>query len=109
VDPPPEATLRRTGPTTPPRPPAKCGIEATFVDITDLAAVHAAVRPNTRVVHTELVADPGLRVADLAALADFARGAGVGRRPHRRSGRSPTGPRSLAFLRTHHPPWSTAS
>jgi cystathionine beta-lyase/cystathionine gamma-synthase len=57
--------------------PAKLGIEATFVDISDLDAVRAAVRPNTRLVHTELVANPDLRVADVPALASIARAAGA--------------------------------
>ena len=49
--------------------PAKLGIEVDLVDITDLDAVRAAVRPNTRLVHTEVVANPDLRVADVSALA----------------------------------------
>jgi cystathionine beta-lyase/cystathionine gamma-synthase len=57
--------------------PAKLGIEATLVDITDLDAVRAAVRPNTRLIHTELVANPDLRVADIPALAGIARQAGA--------------------------------
>jgi methionine-gamma-lyase len=57
--------------------PAKLGIEATFVDITDLDAVRSAVRPNTRLIHTELIANPDLRVADLPALAAIARTAGA--------------------------------
>jgi len=52
--------------------PAKLGIEVDFVDITDLDAVRAAVRPNTRLIHTEVIANPDLRVADIAALADVA-------------------------------------
>ena len=49
--------------------PAKLGIEVDFVDITDLDAVRAAVRPNTRLLHTEVIANPDLRVADIPALA----------------------------------------
>jgi len=52
--------------------PAKLGIEATFVDITDLAAVRAAVRPSTRLIHTEVIANPDVRVADIASLAGIA-------------------------------------
>ncbi|KRF15544.1 cystathionine gamma-lyase [Nocardioides sp. Soil797] len=52
--------------------PAKLGIEVDFVDITDLDAVRAAVRPTTRLVHTEVIANPDLRVADVAALAQIA-------------------------------------
>jgi methionine-gamma-lyase len=57
--------------------PAKLGIQATLVDITDLDAVRAAIRPTTRLIHTELIANPDLRVADLAALAQLAHDAGA--------------------------------
>jgi cystathionine beta-lyase/cystathionine gamma-synthase len=57
--------------------PAKLGIEVDFVDITDLDAVRAAVRPTTRLIHTEVIANPDLRVADLPALADIAHDAGA--------------------------------
>ncbi|MGC4932487.1 trans-sulfuration enzyme family protein [Gordonia sp. DT30] len=53
--------------------PRKYGIDATFVDVTDLEAVAAAVRPNTRMVVTEAIANPTTKVADIAALADIAR------------------------------------
>ena len=57
--------------------PAKLGIKVDFVDITDLDAVQAAVRPNTRLIHTEVIANPDLRVADVAALAGIAHAAGA--------------------------------
>lgn len=57
--------------------PAKYGISATFVDITDLDAVRAAMRPETRLVHTEVVANPTTEVADVAALAGIAHEAGA--------------------------------
>lgn len=38
--------------------PQKYGIEATFVDVADLDAVRAAIRPNTRLVHVETIANP---------------------------------------------------
>lgn len=57
--------------------PAKMGVEVTFVDITDLDAVRAAVRPNTRLIHTEVIANPDLRVADVRALAQIAHEAGA--------------------------------
>ncbi|GAA3688898.1 trans-sulfuration enzyme family protein [Gordonia hankookensis] len=57
--------------------PRKYGIEATFVDVTDLDAVRAAVRPSTRLLITEAVANPTTKVADIAALADIAHGAGA--------------------------------
>jgi cystathionine beta-lyase/cystathionine gamma-synthase len=57
--------------------PAKLGIEVDFVDITDLDAVRAAVRPNTRLIHTEAIANPDLRVADIAQLARIAHDGGA--------------------------------
>jgi methionine-gamma-lyase len=57
--------------------PTKLGIEVDFVDITDLDAVRAAIRRNTQLVHTEVIANPDLRVADIAALADIAHAAGA--------------------------------
>ena len=52
--------------------PQKLGIEVDFVDITDLDQVRAAVRQNTKLVHTEVIANPDLRVADIPALAGIA-------------------------------------
>lgn len=57
--------------------PRKYGIEATFVDITDLDAVRAALRPDTRLVITEVIANPTTKVADIAALAEITHGAGA--------------------------------
>ena len=57
--------------------PQKYGIEATFVDISDLAAVQAAMRPNTRLVHAETIANPTTKVADIAALAAIAHAHGT--------------------------------
>ncbi|WHU45189.1 aminotransferase class I/II-fold pyridoxal phosphate-dependent enzyme [Gordonia sp. L191] len=52
--------------------PRKYGIEASFVDVTDLDAVAAAVRPTTRMLVTEAIANPTTKVADIAALAEIA-------------------------------------
>lgn len=57
--------------------PTKLGIDVDFVDITDLDAVRAAVRTNTRLIHTEAIANPDLRVADIAALAQIAHASGA--------------------------------
>ncbi len=57
--------------------PQKLGIEVDFVDITDLDAVRAAVRPHTRLVHAEVIANPDLRVADISALAQITHDAGA--------------------------------
>jgi methionine-gamma-lyase len=55
----------------------RLGIETTFVDATDAAAVRAALRPGTRAVYAETIANPTMTVADLPALAEVAREAGV--------------------------------
>jgi methionine-gamma-lyase len=52
--------------------PAKAGITATLVDINEPAAVEAAITPQTRVIYTESIANPTLRVADIPLLADIA-------------------------------------
>ena len=48
------------------------GIESSFVDTADLAAVEAAVRPETRVLLVETPANPTLKVTDLAGCAEIA-------------------------------------
>jgi cystathionine gamma-lyase len=53
------------------------GIEATFLDMTDPAAVRAALRPNTRLVWMETPSNPMLKIFDIAAIAEIARKAGV--------------------------------
>ena len=44
------------------------GIEVSFVDATDVAAVEAALQPNTRLVFVETIANPATQIADLAAI-----------------------------------------
>ena len=52
--------------------PAKCGIKTTFVDITDAEAVAAAITHRTRLVFTESISNPTLRLAHMPRLADIA-------------------------------------
>ena len=52
--------------------PGRYGIEATFVDVTDLDAVRAAMRPETKLVCVEAIANPTTKVADIAAIAGIA-------------------------------------
>jgi len=49
------------------------GIETTFVDVTDTAALAAAMRPTTKLVWIESPTNPKLRVADIAAIATIAK------------------------------------
>ncbi len=53
------------------------GVETTFVPATDVAAWRAALRPNTRLLFLETPSNPLIEVADIAALAGVARGAGA--------------------------------
>ena len=50
----------------------RLGIETTFVDPADPKAFAAAIRPETKLLYTEIVANPSGTVADIAALADVA-------------------------------------
>jgi len=52
---------------------AKSGLEASYVDMTDLGAVRAAVRPSTRLVWVETPSNPLMKITDLAGLAAIAR------------------------------------
>ncbi|WP_263145841.1 PLP-dependent aspartate aminotransferase family protein [Pseudomonas sp. RIT-PI-AD] len=56
---------------------SRFGIEATLVDIGDLAAVAAAITPRTRLIYTETASNPLVRVSDVPALADLAHRHGV--------------------------------
>lgn len=53
------------------------GVSYTPVRLTDVAAVRAAVTPATRMIWCETPTNPLLSVADIAALAEIAHGAGV--------------------------------
>jgi cystathionine gamma-lyase len=53
------------------------GLDATFVDFTDLAAVEAAIQPATRMLWVETPTNPLLRVIDLEAVARLARRRGL--------------------------------
>lgn len=53
------------------------GIQVSLVDTSDPEQVRAALRPNTRLIYVETPANPILRVADIAALAQIARAAGA--------------------------------
>ena len=53
------------------------GIAADFVDLTDLAAVRAAVRPNTKMIWIETPTNPLLDIVDLQGVAEIAQAAGA--------------------------------
>jgi cystathionine gamma-synthase len=53
------------------------GLEVTYVDIADLEAVRAALRPRTRLLWVETPSNPMLKVSDIAALVTIAHAAGA--------------------------------
>ncbi len=48
------------------------GVEVTLVDFSDLDAVRAAIRPNTKLVYTETISNPLMEVIDIPAIAALA-------------------------------------
>ena len=53
------------------------GLGVSFVDLSDAAALHAAVRPDTRLIWVETPTNPLLKLVDLAAVAKLARSRGI--------------------------------
>jgi len=53
------------------------GLDASFVDTSDLAAIEAAIRPETKAIIMETPTNPLLKVSDIAALAKIAKAKGV--------------------------------
>jgi cystathionine beta-lyase/cystathionine gamma-synthase len=53
------------------------GLTFTYVDTTDLAAVSAAIRPETKLVHIETPTNPMMSVTDIRAVADVCHAKGV--------------------------------
>ncbi|WP_226675276.1 bifunctional cystathionine gamma-lyase/homocysteine desulfhydrase [Mesobacillus jeotgali] len=51
----------------------RIGIESTFVDTTDLEAVKAAIKPNTKALYIETPTNPLLKVTDIKACAELAK------------------------------------
>ena len=53
------------------------GITTTFVDPTDTDAFKKAITPKTRVLYTEVLGNPTLKIADIRALSKLARAEGL--------------------------------
>jgi cystathionine gamma-synthase len=53
------------------------GLVVSFVDMTDLSAVKAALRPTTRLIWTETPSNPTIAITDLKAVAAIAKSAGA--------------------------------
>jgi len=56
---------------------ARWKLDTTFVDMTDVAAVRAAMRANTRLVWVETPSNPLWKITDIAAIGEIARAAGA--------------------------------
>lgn len=52
--------------------PHKNNVHTQFVDITDIKAITAAITPKTKVIYTETISNPTLRIAPLPLLAKIA-------------------------------------
>ena len=55
----------------------KFNIETSFVDITDLEKVEAAIKPNTKFIYAETLSNPLLELADIAGLSKIAKRHGI--------------------------------
>ena len=53
------------------------GLDFSFVDLNDMAALEAAVTPATRMIWCETPTNPLLKIVDIARLAEFARKRGI--------------------------------
>lgn len=53
------------------------GVETSLADPTDLSAMRAAMRPNTRMILVETISNPTLRIPDLEGIAALARETGA--------------------------------
>jgi methionine-gamma-lyase len=51
---------------------SRFGVEASFVNTSDLSQIRAAMRPNTKLVYIETPANPTMQVTDIAAVAEIA-------------------------------------
>ncbi len=56
---------------------SRFGVTTSFVDPTDLDAIAAAIRPNTKMIFGEVIGNPGLDVMDVSAVAEVAHAGGV--------------------------------
>ncbi len=56
---------------------SRFGIDTTVVDPTDMDALRAAIRPETKMILVEVVSNPTLRVADMDGIAAVAKAASV--------------------------------
>ena len=55
----------------------RSGIEVTLVDMTDVAAIEAAITPTTKLIWGETIGNPRLSIPDLKAIAGLAKSRGI--------------------------------
>jgi methionine-gamma-lyase len=53
------------------------GVQTTFVDTADINQVAAAIRPNTRMIYCEAIANPTMKVSDIGAIVELAHSKGI--------------------------------
>jgi cystathionine beta-lyase/cystathionine gamma-synthase len=53
------------------------GIEIEYVDLSNLDALKAAIKPNTKLIHAETPTNPLMQLTDIAAVAEIAHKSGV--------------------------------
>jgi cystathionine gamma-lyase len=56
---------------------AKFGMEFSFVDMTDVKNIEAAIKPNTKLIFSETPANPTLVLADLEAISKLSKSRGI--------------------------------
>jgi cystathionine beta-lyase/cystathionine gamma-synthase len=56
---------------------ARFGVEFSFADTSDVAAVQEALRPNTKLILIETPANPTLKCSDIAAISELSRSRGI--------------------------------
>lgn len=56
---------------------ARFGVETSFADATDVAAIQAAITPRTRLLYVETISNPEMKLVDLARLGDVAHANGA--------------------------------
>mgnify|MGYP006081387175 FL=1 len=55
----------------------RLGIEVSFVDATDASSIEAAIRPNTKLVFSETIANPATQIADLQGIGKICESKGL--------------------------------
>lgn len=56
---------------------SRWGLQHTLVDMTDLAAIRASIRDNTRLIWIETPSNPMLKITDISAVAGIAKDRGI--------------------------------